>query len=230
MRKPNKVVPFQVLQARQRERSQRLKARLGGTDYGWQNRQREGVWHRKQKARDDARQERERRKELQRSELESLAIDKPAQRLSDPVKVVAEIYFQPFKDVPVRALLLGDDGNLYRHNLNWKHWKYPFSQRSKVKFEYTLAQRDLILAHSKVQHYHEAGKAEPIEAKGYQSDSLGRKRLEELKDEGKMLRLGYAKQPTLAEVIELRPNVDDNKQLNKEGKLSAHQYNLTLNR
>ena len=101
-----------------------------------------------------------------RSRLVNLVEQKPSQNLVSPVKVNAEVFFQPFSDKPVVALLWGEDGNLYRHNMNVSGWNNPFSGKSEIQLMYSRAEVELILDHSKIQYEHDS---KEIEAKGYQT-------------------------------------------------------------
>ena len=74
------------------------------------------------------------------------------------VEVVAEVYFQPFKDIPVKALLLGKDGKLYDYD-DLEAYLRPFgnfsgnNESKGVKRFFNLDPEtvDDVLEHSKVE-------------------------------------------------------------------------------
>ena len=101
--------------------------------------------------------------------LVDLVNQKPALEIVSPIAIKAEVYFQPFSDKPVLPLLWGEDGKLYRHNSNVKHWVKPFSQESALQSAYSREEVELILEHSKIQYQHDP---KEIETKGYQARTL----------------------------------------------------------
>jgi len=69
---------------------------------------------------------------------------------SEPVTVMAELYFQPDRGKLVKAFLLGEDGNLYLHGA-WKQHVKPFSKKALSRYDVDKELVDFVLDHSTIE-------------------------------------------------------------------------------